>query len=369
VLTNKHSPLTVLIPTRNRLPFLSAQLRFFKECGLRHPIRVIDSSNPQMVAQTRAACCNTAEYQRVDPELRLVEKLLKILDLVETPFVVLAADDDVTFPHAIDSALTYLQSNPDYVAAQGYVLQFAIHRSDVDIHDVVCFTPTIGEDDPLQRHYNLMRRYQAFYWGVFRTEVLATALKAAHAMNGIVFRELTVMNTVVLQGKVVRLPVIYGLRGPEVSVTPIAESHPFFWFLNNAESFFQSYRTYRDALARFIRDRGVRVPDRVALEQVLDMVHTTWLGRELNLATVNHAARHLLGDPVRPGYVAHERRGWHPPADGDVVHQSVGQYRRYVWRHNVIEAEPRDEISISGEEMSRIERQLDAYHPSDIEVT
>src|SRR5262249_13802537 len=150
---------------------------------------------------------------------------------------------------------------------------------DFDIHAVSNFAPTIDADAPLWRHYRLMSRYQHFYWGVFRTGVLASGLKAAQAMRGIVFREVTVMNTAILQGKVALLHGIDGLRGTEQSHTPIAESHPLYWAIQDGESFFRNYLVYRNALAQFIRERAIAIPQGSGLEQLLDVVHATWWGR------------------------------------------------------------------------------------------
>ncbi len=54
----------------------------------------------------------------------------------------------------------------------GYVVDFGIHDGVFDIRRVRYFTPTIGADEPLQRLYDLVRRYQPFLWAVFRTEAL-----------------------------------------------------------------------------------------------------------------------------------------------------------------------------------------------------
>jgi hypothetical protein len=53
--------------------------------------------------------------------------------------------------------------------------------------------------------------------------------------------------------------------------------------------------------------------------------------------------------------------GWQEPAEGDVVHRSPAGNRRYIWRLQVLAAEPRDETAISGEDMARVERQLEYY--------
>lgn len=49
---------------------------------------------------------------------------------------------------------------------------------------------------------------------------------------------------------------------------------------------------------------------------------------------------------------------WREPGRKDVIRQGV---RRYVWRDNVLRAEPRDEIHISEGEVEQVSKQLDVY--------
>jgi len=354
--------LTVVLPTRNRPDHVAAQLRFFRDCGLAHPIIIADSSDDARAQAVRTCCVGFGEYRQFDPTTPVYDKLVAVMRSLDTPYMVIAPDDDVTFPHAIDASLDYLRANSDYVAAHGYVLTFGMQGSDFDVHGIFSFTPSITEDEPLRRHYHLMRRYQPFIWAVFRTDTYIAATEAARKIDGVVFQELTFMNTAILAGKVARLPMVFSMRGMEASLTVATESHPFAWFLRDAQHFFQHYTAYRDSLAQHIRDQGIEMPGATQLAQLLDMIHVTWLGRELDLGVVNHCAQILL-DGVVPaintGSAAPNRPG--PTAD-DVVHVSALGARRYIWRHAVAKAEPREEISISEEEMTAVERQLDHYH-------
>ena len=274
--------LTVVVPTRNRWMSCAAQLRLYRDSGLCHRILVADSSADGGAEQVRIAAAGLADYRHFSPTLRLVDKLLQAVPEIRTPFTVITPDDDVTMPDAIDLALTFLQANADFVAAHGYILDFASFGADVDIYGVSGFTPTIDEADPLRRHYHLMRRYQPFYWGVFRTEMLVTALTAARPMQGIMFRELTVMNVAILQGKVARLPVIYQLRSDSQSLTSIQEKNPLHWFLHDASSMLDAYRDYRENLNRHVLDISTRPLEPAAVMQFLDLVHAIFLQQQLD---------------------------------------------------------------------------------------
>ncbi len=368
----QQTDLTILVPTINRPAYCAAQLRFFRDCGVRHQIVVADSSRPAEAKAVQDACVGIAEYWAHD--LPFCDKLLAAVSRIDTPFVALAPDDDIAFPHAIDEALDFLVGNPDYVVAQGYTLRFGIKDNDFDIHSVFTYVPSITQTDPLERHYNLMRRYQPFIWAVIRRDVLLSALQAVQVHVTTLtplFQELMFMSVAILQGKIAMLPIIYAMRGMEESTVPITRSHPLFSFLDNAQAFFQDYLSYRDYLLDFIREKlfisdapqypsAVSLSSASTLKQLIDMAHATWLGREVDAGMLNHATERLLGlpkpvlrgDPVWPG--------WRKIAKGDRT--NIGPSgRRYIWRRAVLAAEPSDEIIISRQEISRVEQELEMY--------
>jgi glycosyltransferase domain-containing protein len=367
--------LTLVIPTQNRARYCLAQLRFFRSCGFKHRIVVADSSDHVESEAVRAGCAGLADYLRVDRTLKQYEQFAWIVRAIDTPYVVLTPDDDIAFPHAIEAALAYLQAYDDHVAVHGYSLRFGMHGPDVDIYTVEHFIPTIGEDNPIQRLYHLMRRFQPHLWAVFRTDAYASAIERAAAINGTVFQELLFLTISILKGKVARLPMIYAMRGPEISRVDPSEFDPFQWFLKDAESFFKHYIVYRNAVVDFIRrsldcvgvlscnsNLQIHVFHQISVEQIIDLINATFLGRTLDLGVVNYNVRWALGEMEQPFKFPPPWAGWKEPIEGDLIHPSSKiANRRYVWRRAVIEAEPKQEITISAEEMSRVATQLDQY--------
>jgi len=359
-----NKPLTIVMPTRNRPRYCLAQLRFLRACGVAHPILIADSSDERTAERIRADCSGMADYSFDNSAADVTQKLARVLQSVKTPFTIMVPDDDVTFPHAIDASLAHLHVNPDYVAAHGYTLRFGIHDTDFDIHNVFSFTPTIDAERPLRRHYELMRRYQPFFWAVFRTDALVLALAGAEITYGAVFKELAFMSRAALKGKVARLPVVFAMRGMEESLTSAVEIDPMLWFLQDSRSFYRRYSEYRDALAGFVRGDAsllADVPPATPLEHILDLNHGALLGRAVDVGRINYQAQLLLGEPLPPMPRAPQWPGGRPPESGDIVHVSRRGERRYIWRHKVIEAEPRDEIAIEEGEMATAEKELDAY--------
>jgi glycosyltransferase domain-containing protein len=348
--------LTVIVPTRNRPDNLPGQLRLFERESV--PVIVADSSDAENAARIRAAMPRFAEYRALAPELTLYDKLEMVLRGVDTPFVLVVSDRKITFPHAVDALLDHLIENEDHVAAMGYIIAFAAHADTIDINRVVWFTPTIADDDPLQRLYHLMQRYQSWAFGAFRTAPLLRAMAQAKRVEGAVFQETLLMNALALQGKMARLPVILTLQSDERSFHLPKRNDPFYWFLDDIRSFFKHYVRYRNALTDFIRDVGIPPPRDGDLDQLVDMVHAVWLHRNFDDGVLNHAARLLLGDAIPPLSAPEVRVPRREPADGDVVKQGA---LRYIWRSEVLCAEPSEEIRISADEIERVMAQLDVY--------
>jgi glycosyltransferase domain-containing protein len=354
-------PVTAVMLTRNRPRSVAAQLRLFRLLHFGYPLIVADSSDATDASVVRDALADSgAQYASFQPEIHFYEKLERALSMVDTPFVVLLPDRKITLVHAIEAGLERLVESADLVAALGYVLGYSRHDRDIDINRVAFFTPSIAEDSPLHRHYHLMRRYQVSLWAVFRTRELAISAAQARRVAGSLFQEITFMNAIVLQGKIARLPIVFGLQGDEQSSTPLHASDPLYWFLNDARSFFKHYLAYRDALTDFIVERAIPVPPGMDLTQLIDTIHGVWLSSNFHGGVLNHAAQLLLGDPIRPLDNPREPPSWREIAEKDVVHPAAGRHR-YIWRNSVLNAEPRHEIIISRDEMKRVEQQLDAY--------
>ena len=345
------SALTIILPTHNRADLCKAQVRFLQRWGIRHRVIVADSSDlPD--ESLREACTGPIEYRRLDPETPFGIKMTEVARSAGTPYVALMTDDDINFPHTIDACLDYLLRNPDTVVAQGYVLGFSAIERSIDIHSVQWFIGSIVDPTPLRRLYELMRRYQPFYWAVFRTDAYIKANQAANASKGaFFFQELSFAATLALLGNAARLPMIQTLRGDEESYAPPAEAHPFYWFLKDAQSFFAGYADYRARLVDLLHELDARPapPKRSArlqrvlfrLErllqrkvrarrrtdsQVIDVIHATYFGREVDTGIINHqaadsarrsgsgwAATSSEGGAARP----RDRRGRHRKSFGD----------------------------------------------------
>jgi glycosyltransferase domain-containing protein len=377
-------PLTAVIPAHNRVRECLALLRYLQACRFAHPVVVADSSQGGRSRALRGSIANLARYQYFGAQIGQYEKLASIARSVTSPYIVVLPDDDIAFPHAIEAALSFLQQNEDYVAAHGYSLRFGFERCDFDIYKVEHFIPTISDPEPMQRYFHLMRRYQPHLWAVFRTEVYATAMEAAMSMKGTVFQEFMFQIVSVISGKIARLPTVYAMRGMEPSQADYSEADPFQWLIKDADCFFQCYAIFRRGLINFFRTgetkpsrwtsmrgrvdtlirngmHGALNSPKIPFQQLIDLINASYLGRVIDTGTINYAVQYALGDAAQPVRFPGPWRGWLEPQTGDLIRVSQRPDRRYIWRRGVVEAEPRDEVSITAGEMTKVESQLEFY--------
>ena len=167
---------------------------------------------------------------------------------------------------------------------------------------------------------------------------------------------------------------LYAARRRGVAYAGV-ERPSVYWFLSNTSTFFEGYVQYRNRLAAFLKDlqkreeqldestsaQNDKTPEE--LTHLLDIIHASYFGREMDTGMINHTARVLLGDAIKP--LKFEGSKWHddPIGPADLVHPAGREGRRYVWRKEVLKAEPRSEITISGEEIAHVEAVLDQYVP------
>jgi hypothetical protein len=165
---------------------------------------------------------------------------------------------------------------------------------------VLFFTSSICEEDPLARHYHLMRRYQPWLFGVFRAKAVLAAALQAKSVSGAMFQEIMFANAMVLQGKFGRIRRILTFQPPEHSFNPLVRTHPFYWFLDDPRSFFRHYAYYTKALAHFVAERGIATAADPRLHKLIDTVHTLWLHSNFNYGVLSYACQLQLGYPLAP---------------------------------------------------------------------
>lgn len=109
---------TLIIPTHKRHEYLARALDHYKSWNLKRLI-VADSS-PRPYAGTVAG---KIDYRHM-PEASYAGKFALVMPEVTTPYVLIAADDDLIAPFAVLRTVLFLNKNPDHACAQGWHAEF-----------------------------------------------------------------------------------------------------------------------------------------------------------------------------------------------------------------------------------------------------
>jgi len=112
--------LTIITPTFNRSDFLIRLLNYLSHTHYKHRIAIGDSSNAFHVERTKETIKKIGK--RLDiiytqyPGLSCHGAQEKLIQLVDTPYIVSLPDDDFLVPNGLDKCIEFLENNGDYVS-------------------------------------------------------------------------------------------------------------------------------------------------------------------------------------------------------------------------------------------------------------
>lgn len=121
------------------------------------------------------------EYYQ-EPRMELYEKYLKGLQLVNTEFILVAADDDFAVIKGVEQALDFLISNPDYSFANGQQLRFyEDNPRTVNSYGVWQYNKQLKDNfysnDPVKRVNYMFETFMPPNYSVMKTNVLLNAVQ------------------------------------------------------------------------------------------------------------------------------------------------------------------------------------------------
>ncbi len=213
--------LTVVIPTRHRLPFLERAVRYYQEVPLPYPLLIVDSSELEVRNRTAAM------LDRVGGGLRiahrpwpvggsLLTKMCGISAEVRTPYVAMAADDDFLVAERLRASVAWLQLHLDYSLVHGAAVLVSLASGTT--HGPVAWTarypqPTLIKERASERLLAHLADYRATWYSVQRTAEWAANLQAAAPLESDMhFGELLTSCLSVVRGKVHSLEGLYMVR-------------------------------------------------------------------------------------------------------------------------------------------------------------
>jgi glycosyltransferase domain-containing protein len=187
-LNNYLNELSVCILTKDRPENLDRQVNYFK----RHEVKVLvlDASNaPHSVIENEFL-----EYHHL-PGVEYHKRLLFLVNLIKTKFIVLQADDDFHGILAMSSSVEFLVNSPNFSSTQGSYIRFHSKWPFTWLPDYQYQNQlNIASEDPLQRAIALSNSEMHFVYSVMRTDVFIEIVQCLEnieigilAMNELVF--------------------------------------------------------------------------------------------------------------------------------------------------------------------------------------
>ncbi|KAA0577864.1 TIGR00180 family glycosyltransferase [Azospirillum sp. B21] len=202
--------LTIVVPSHNRPAFLQRTLEHYGN-GPYHCV-IVDSSADPIVFDAAAYPC--VDY-RHRPGVPFATKLHECLLTVDTPYVVLSADDDMIRLDALAECVAFLDSHPGHSSVHGHFLFFL--RSPNRVWGLRAYWARhdwqVAQDDPRDRQLHLMSNYMHQMYAVQRTPLLRRAYGMMDGrLHNSELMEFVVGLSVTAGGRHRTLPIFYQAR-------------------------------------------------------------------------------------------------------------------------------------------------------------
>lgn len=292
---------TLIVPTYKRPADLARLLRYCARHPARFPILVLDSGD----VESRAANAALVASLDLDVTLRTFgqaitpfEKFWRGSEAVTTEFAAFCADDDVVLVGALPSLLAFLQAHADFGAAHGWYWSFDYQPSRLAVTGITYASPSLDGDDPLLRLRDLLARYEALTYAVYRTEAMRQALREAQPVPSLMARELLAGALTVINGKVARLPLLYYGRSLAPSVG-YHHWHPVDFLISSPEQLFAQYAQYRRIVFDALRKTGYEQVAPDELLKLIDLIHLRYLAEYVTPDRVAYLIDELMAGTGR----------------------------------------------------------------------
>jgi|SRR5215510_1596628 len=296
---------TLLLPTYNRPEELARLLRYLTRQRERFPVLVLDSSDgpsQERNADTVRGLDLDVRVLVYEPSISPWEKFRRGSEEATTEICSLCADDDLVVTEALPSLVDFLTQHADVSAAHGWYFSFEDHGVEdhrrLDIANVAYSGDSLDRADPLERVLELVRRYEAVTYAVYRTDVLRSVLKQAQRVQSLLARELLSGALTAVAGPITRLPLFYYGRSLRPSEA-YRGWHPLEMLSTAPNQLMVEYAGYREILADALLGRDSRALDRPQILRLLDLVHLRYLSGYFTPEVGNYLVEELLAGTPR----------------------------------------------------------------------
>lgn len=306
--------LTVVLLLKGRDDFTLRWFEYAKKYSMPYRVLIADGNATDGIAGKLEAAGFRGhvsyEYVRYPFDRDIAAYHAKVLDSlsrVETPFVLLASNDDFYFFDEVARSVHFLETNPEFVTARGEIWDFSVSSHAANRRNRTSGNYIYGEieglkplythtsvlpDSALERAIDFASRYHSVWHDVARTEWLRRAFGMVVESNvtDLRYADLLVSFGAAVHGKILRGDGLFMLHQchPDMAALTLAGDTPLDWIAGKG---------WRDDLNAFV--------ERISL-QISEKDGRDFLDVKLDVSTA-YLVDFILNVMVR-GYYGHDSR-------------------------------------------------------------
>ncbi|MGD0476314.1 MAG: TIGR00180 family glycosyltransferase [Candidatus Velthaea sp.] len=272
------------MPTHNRPRMLARALRHYTSHDVDFPIIVVDTSATEIQTENDraiAACAARVKHVRCPPDMSVFDKFYSLPELIDTPFAMYMADDDIALLPGVFASLAFLRAHPDFAACHGVYYNAATAEEASLRVGTEYATVSIDLPGPIDRLFALAVRYQAITYAVQRRETFLFARPPIEIADQH-FWELFNAFAIAISGKVAALATPYMVRNAQLGAQPDFLGDGNNWVLKSSADMANGYALFRSYVANLL---GPYTTKRSGTHLV-DLVYLTFLSRWFDVGLI-----------------------------------------------------------------------------------
>lgn len=217
------SRLTIILPLKDRLPFALRWMKFADQQNYSFKIILADGGADNAAREIFANKSNFKnliyEYIRYPADINYTTFYKKISDaiaLVDTPYLLMADDDDFFCAEGLTKSIEFLDRNPDYVGARGWYKGFSVKNpetksdpndlelyGELKLNGLVYPTISYNTESAADRVANYFTTWTPNWYNVIRAKNFCLSWNQVKTLgiNDIFLMEHALSGSLVTQGK------------------------------------------------------------------------------------------------------------------------------------------------------------------------
>lgn len=287
--------LTIVLAIKDRLPLAHRWMRFMNHEQCPYQIVIADGSLDSDSGRffARASDFPNLDYEYIrfpadENYAAYYKKISDALGLVDTPYVLMADDDDFYCMEGIKTAIKFLDEHSDFVCARGSYLGFSVRASgqqedagtvygEMSFRGAIYPSVIIDEDSSAGRLAGSFSRWTPHWYNIHRVDILRTCWNEVAALNikNIFLMEHTVSSMMAVRGKIFAGQYPYYFRqveGAYVTTSQEAKTKNGDWFDQMlAKSWSADYNAFVKLISADLKKR-----DGISEEAAKKIVHTVY---------------------------------------------------------------------------------------------